>query len=310
MIERIEYGGWKNNLRLSNGAVELIVTLDVGPRILSYKLAGGKNVFKEFADQLGKTGETDWMVRGGHRLWASPEDTTRTYYGDNGPVRYTELSDGSVRFTPEPETEYGLQKEIDVKLDPTGTGVRVLHRIKNVGHEPTDLAPWGLSVMNPGGVEILPLPPKAPHPGSPKNAKSCEDFAPNQCLILWPFTDLSDSRFTFGSRYILLRQDTSKGPTKIGLVHQMGWVGYLNEGTLFVTRFAHERGRTYSDRGSNFETFTNQEILEIETLGPLVTLPSGHATEHTEHWSLASVSGEVTTEKDVDSLIVPKIHAK
>src|SRR3954469_10810630 len=125
-VEKVAYQGWKNNLRLSNGAVELIVTLDVGPRILSYKLAGGKNVFKEFADQLGKSGETDWMVRGGHRLWASPEDTTRTYYGDNGPVAYSELPDGSIRFTPEPEAEYGIQKEIDVKLDSTGSGVRVL----------------------------------------------------------------------------------------------------------------------------------------------------------------------------------------
>ena len=29
---------------------------------------------------------------------------------------------------------------------------------------------------------------------------------------------------------------------------------------------------TYPDLGCNFETFTNEEILEIESLGPLVTL--------------------------------------
>jgi hypothetical protein len=43
-VEVIEYRGWKNNLRLANGDAELIVTLDVGARIISYRLANGFNV--------------------------------------------------------------------------------------------------------------------------------------------------------------------------------------------------------------------------------------------------------------------------
>ena len=103
-VEKIEYKGWKNNLRLSNGTAELIVTLDVGPRVISYRLRDGKNVFKQYAEQLGKTGEPDWQIRGGHRLWVGPEDLTRTYAPDNGPVQYKELGSGSpgVRLTPRP----------------------------------------------------------------------------------------------------------------------------------------------------------------------------------------------------------------
>ncbi len=306
-VELVEYGGWKNNLRLSNDAVELIVTLDVGPRILSYRLLDGKNVFKEFSDQLGKAGEPEWAVRGGHRLWASPEDTTRTYYADNLPVAHAQLADGSVRFAPAPEAEYGLQKEIDVRLSPSGSEVTVLHRIKNVGKAATELAPWALTVMKPGGVEIIPLPPKSPHPGNPKNAKSSADFAPNQSLVLWPFVDLSDSRFGFGRRSLTLAQDTTKGPTKIGLAHAIGWVAYLNDQTLFTKRFVYEAGKTYPDRGCNYETFTNEEILEMESLGPLVTLQPGHSTDHTEHWHLAKVPGEWSGESDLDTLILPNL---
>src|SRR6266851_3412878 len=101
MVDKVEYHGWKNNLRLSNGEAELIITLDVGPRIISYRLAGGKNVFKNYEDQLGKTGEKEWQIRGGHRLWAGPEDLTRTYAPDNGPVGYTEQA-GGARLTPAP----------------------------------------------------------------------------------------------------------------------------------------------------------------------------------------------------------------
>src|SRR5262249_61656177 len=71
-VEKTDYQGWKNNLRLANGDVELIVTLDVGPRIISYRLADGKNVFKEYVRQLGKSGEKDWQIRGGHRAWVGP----------------------------------------------------------------------------------------------------------------------------------------------------------------------------------------------------------------------------------------------
>src|SRR3954470_8993718 len=97
-IETIAYRGWKNNLRIDNGDAELIVTLDVGPRILSYRLAGGQNVFKEDAEQMGGSGESDWKIRGGHRQWTGPEDHTRTYALDNGPVASREVGKGVVRF--------------------------------------------------------------------------------------------------------------------------------------------------------------------------------------------------------------------
>ena len=125
-VEEVEYKGWKHNLRISNGDAELIVTLDVGPRIISYKLTGGKNVFKEFEDQLGKSGEKDWQIRGGTRLWVGPEDVTRTYFPDNGPVKYAKVPppdchrrfSSPFAFTPAPEKEYGIQKELEVHLAP------------------------------------------------------------------------------------------------------------------------------------------------------------------------------------------------
>ena len=40
-IERIQYGGWPNCFRVSNGKIELIVTGDVGPRISASAAATG-----------------------------------------------------------------------------------------------------------------------------------------------------------------------------------------------------------------------------------------------------------------------------
>src|SRR5882724_8237798 len=77
-IEKTAYGGWPNCYRISNGEVELIATTDVGPRILRYGFVSGQNVFREFKEQLGKSGETEWQARGGHRLWMAPEAVTET----------------------------------------------------------------------------------------------------------------------------------------------------------------------------------------------------------------------------------------
>ena len=154
------------------------------------------------------------------------------------------------------------------------------------------------------------LPPKAPHPGSTKNAQRPADFGPQLNLSLWPYFDFKDPRWTFGSRYLLLRQDKTRGPTKIGLSHELGWVAYLNGGTLFVKRFGYEKGKTYPDRGCNFETFTNEDMLEIESLGPLARLEPGKSVEHTEQWELFTNVPDFKDETGIEQTVVPKVAGK
>ena len=57
-IERIPFGGWPNCLRIANDHAEIVITLDVGPRVISYQhLPGGKNVLKTNPEELGRGGE-------------------------------------------------------------------------------------------------------------------------------------------------------------------------------------------------------------------------------------------------------------
>ncbi|WP_169975377.1 hypothetical protein [Tautonia rosea] len=286
-VEIVEFRGWENNVKLSNGDAELIVTLDVGPRVISYRLTDGENVFKLYEDQLGGSGESGWQIRGGHRLWVSPEDPARTYVPDNSPVTYEQIGPGQIRVIVPPDPTFQLQKEMEITLAPSGTETTVIHRIRNAGRQPTELAIWALSVMAPGGIEVIPLPPKAPHPGGAENA-TAEMFAPQLSLTLWSYFDFQDPRWTFGTKALTLRQDpqTDRGPTKLGISTPLGVVGYLNQGTLFLKRFPYLPGRVYPDRGVNYETFTNVDMLELETLGPLVRLGPGEVVEHVERWEL------------------------
>src|SRR3954453_11856329 len=129
-IEKTAWGGWPNCYRITNGEVELIVTTDVGPRVMRYAFVGGQNLFKEFTAQLGKSGEKEWTPRGGHRIWMGPEDVKLTYALDNGPVKI-DVKGSVVTLTQPVEPETGLEKQITVQLAERGTAVEVSHRIKN-----------------------------------------------------------------------------------------------------------------------------------------------------------------------------------
>ena len=78
LIQKTDYAGWANCYRVSNGDVELVLTSDIGPRVMRFGFVGGQNLFKEFAESLGSSGESKWVARGGHRLWAAPEDPVKT----------------------------------------------------------------------------------------------------------------------------------------------------------------------------------------------------------------------------------------
>jgi hypothetical protein len=72
------------------------------------------------------------------------------------------------------------------------------------------------------------------------------------------------------------------------------------DGYLFVKRFQWLAGVQYPDGGCNFETFSNEDMLEVESLGPIVTLGPGQTTSHEERWSLHRKLPSIKTEADVD----------
>jgi hypothetical protein len=275
MIENVSYGGWANCLRLFNRDVELVLTTDVGPRVIRYGFIGGQNVFKEFAEQMGRCGEAAWQPRGGHRIWMAPEIVPDTYAPDNVAVRVT-LGEDRVELTAPVEPQTGLEKSIAVEL--RAEGVKVTHRIRNCASRSRTMAPWALSMMAPGGVGIAKFPPRGTPP---------EDLPPTNPLVMWAFTDLSDPRWTFTKKYLVLRQDTGlKSPQKLGLFNEKTLGAYLLRSDLFVKRYDADPSKTYPDLGASYETFTNDGFLELETLGPLEHVAPGEMVEHVERWSL------------------------
>jgi hypothetical protein len=297
LIEKTAYQGWPNCYRISNGEVELIVTSDIGPRIMRFGFLGGQNLFKEYEDQLGGTGEPEWQLRGGHRIWAAPEDAKRTYALDNSPA-HVEIAGGVLIATSDVEADSGLEKQIEIHLAASGTSVTVIHRLKNTLPWPIELAPWALTMMTPGGMGITGHPPRATHR---------EVLQPTHPLVMWAFTDLSDPRWKFTKKYLMLKQDPgNKEPQKIGHFNPDTWGAYVLGNEVFLKRYAAEPGKVYSDFGCSFEVFSRNDILELETLGPLQNVGTGASAEHIETWSLhRGVEIHEFTDAELDRKLLP-----
>jgi hypothetical protein len=296
LIERIAYSGWENCYRLSNAGMELIVTSDIGPRIIRLAFCGGENIFAEIKKEIGRSGEKAWMIRGGHRLWIAPEKKPLTYEPDNEPVEIRRVKNG-IKTIEKTGALSGCRKKMTIRMDPLKNEVTVLHEITNESGRTIEMAPWALSVLAPGGMAVIPLPDRIPHSA---------EVLPNQEWTLWGYTDLADSRFTIGTKYIFFRHDGKKGPNKLGLLQKEGWSAYCLNGNIFIKTVPHKKGAVYPDGNVNFETFSNKHFLELETLGPLGRLRPGKTVRHIEKWSLHEEAGAIRNEKDAHALIRPR----
>lgn len=297
-MEKIPYGGWSNCIRLANGQIELVATTDVGPRILRLARPGGPNLFKEWPDQLGKTGGEEWRIYGGHRLWHAPEVRPRTYAPDNDPVEVN--WDGRrLRLTQRVEAGTGLQKELEVALSTNQPAVTVTHRLYNRSLWDIEVASWALTVCQGPGRAIVPQEPPVPH---------SERLLPVRTMTLWGYTDMQDPRYTWGTRFVQLRSDPDRRTSqKVGFMNTQGWAAFAREDEVFLKRFAFDPRATYTDLGCNTEIYTNGDMLELETLGPLTRLAPGAAVEHVERWYLfRATPGQ--TDAELDAVLAPLLR--
>lgn len=298
-MKELEYGRFGKCLCLTNGEVELYVTLSFGPRIIRAGFTGGENFMFEdtdghrkqhFADgpYAGKT----FDIAGGHRLWIAPEATPRTYYPDNQPVGYDKTANG-VRLTIAPQTESGLQLSVEIAMSETGGNVTLRHTVTNIGMWGAKFAPWCLSMLAAGGVEVFPV------------NDMDTGLLSNRFLELWPYAKMTDPRIHWGDRYLQLRQDPNATEAfKLGCAQDYPWAAYFLHGDLFIKQYDVDVSAEHADHGCTFETYTCADFLEMETLGAYKVVQPGETVEHTERWSFyQNVAHPGTDEGEIEKLM-------
>lgn len=303
MIETVSYGGWNNCLRLSNDKVELIITTDVGPRVIRFGFIGGQNLLKEFDEQLGVTEGDEWLSFGGHRLWHAPEVSPRTYAPDFDPVACVIDAD-TVTLTQVVEPSTGIEKVIEISLDQNNARVSLTHKLINRNLWAIEVSPWCLTVMAAGGRAIIPQENFIPHGDGPG-----ETFLPARPIVIWPFTAMGDPRFTWGTKYIQMRQDESlQSKQKFGTANTLKWAAYALNNELFIKSFPYDPAAIYPDQGCNCEFFTMPGFLELETLGALARIEPNDCATHKETWALHHQSVGLTDD-EIDAALLQHVSS-
>ncbi len=291
-VKEMIYGNFGKCVELSNGTADLVVTVDVGPRIIRFGLTGKENEFCEDAPAQEKTEYGTWYLRGGHRLWHSPETSPRTYAADNDPVEWFPIENG-IKVIQKTEPWVQIQKEMEITMAGCCNKVQVIHRLTNKNAWPVELSAWALSVMARGGMEIVPQPQRS------------SGFLANRILALWPYAKMNDPRVMWGDKYITLKQDSKmKNPFKFGISNEDGWAAYFNHGNLFIKRYPHRSDAIYPDFGVSYETYTIDFMLEMESLSPVTKLEPDASISHLEEWELVGgVLRPDNNEEAIDQIV-------
>lgn len=299
MLEKMNFSGWPDSIRLSNQEIEMIILTDVGPRIISFGYIHGQNLFYVSPSEKGKTGGDQWHLYGGHRLWHAPEEMPRSYSPDNYKVGHS--WDGkTLTLSQEKEPLTGLIKEMEITMETTGNSVKVLHRIINKNLWAIKLSPWAITAFAGGGTAILPQEPYV----DPERV-----LLPARPLVLWHYTQMNDPRWVWGQKYIQMNFDPAlKSEQKIGILNKQGWAAYFLNSELFIKIFKYDESAGYPDYECNNELYMNGDFVEVESLGPLKETPSHGMVEHIEYWTLNKIPN-LKGEDSIDKNVLPVVKS-
>ena len=262
---------------VENKFLRLEFLADAGPRIVRLSLAGSsENVLAELPHKKIEIAHGDFFLRGGHRLWHSPEAMPRTYLPDNAGLRI------GVRLRQPTEALTGITKSIEIRLDAQRAAAVITHRLQNDGARAVEFAPWAITMLPLGGVAILPQNIGAVDPPG---------LLPNRNLVVWPYTRIHDARLELNDDTIRIYARAELPPCKIGYFNRRGFIAYWRNNILFVKRFAPQIDQPHPDYHCNAEVYCNDEFIELETLAPLMRIEPGQLAMHIETWELYSGVG-------------------
>jgi hypothetical protein len=257
-------------LDFSLGPYRLEVPISYGPRVLGLRLANGPQLFARLDPgvAIDRPEGPPYRFRGGHRLWAGPENPPLTYAPDD---HHCEVARGpeTLRIVG-PVDAAGMGKEMVINRD--GGDLVIEHVLSNQSQALLRVAPWAITQFRLGGVALMPV-------------ASCEPggLQADRSLSLWPYTDLSDSRLHWRQAGVAIEARPGP-PVKLGAGPNPARLGYFIDGCLFVKYLPPPGAGEYQDRGAVGQVYLDHRFCELESVGEVAFLSPGDSVRHSERW--------------------------
>jgi hypothetical protein len=326
LVEKISAFGWENCYRLTSGGAEMIATADVGPRIVFFGQQGGKNLLKLFEHQTGRSGDSDWLVYGGHRLWAAPEDPVLSYIPDNEKVELLEDPESGFLTFVRQSDQSGLERRMGLRALENDEifSLASVDRLANSFSSESDFSGFslkGLGENNPltmdkgkmkDGIigafivrnEIVNRSNMVIKTASwgissfidggvgymplQFNQDQGKELQAGLSVNLWQYCSLADPSYQWKEKHLEIDQKKVQSKQKVGIWSPEPWLAYqLDQLQILIESKADAGERlNFPDMGSNIEIYWDEDMLELETLSPWKNLQPGESVWHDEVWTL------------------------
>ncbi len=283
-VKEISYEHYGSCISISNRIIELIVTVEKGPRIVHLGFVGEENMLfqdkaqthfflnNEISQICGQTAYH--YLYGGHRFYLSPSHLPEARYPDNDAVVYS-IDDDGVLFQAPTQKTSGIQLSCKIMLSETGADFMVVHTAENHSSDTQHVALCTSTMVNPGGFALLP------------QNQGNEFFVADRVYVYWPFTRLHDQRFFMDSDFMTVQQDVSaEYPFKIGYNNMQGWIAYVKDGTVLSKRYVHDPKAVYPDNDASSQIYCAKDFLELTVQSPLYRIEPEDTVKHVENFSL------------------------
>lgn len=260
-------------LWLEQNDIQIGIALDYGIRVRHLSIKGMENLYYEQPSDLsdGFSTPAGWKLRGGHRLWMTPE-CDESYYPDDTPVSYT-LKENGVLIVQDTEPWLKIQKTLEITFQPDGT-VHLIHHFYNRNDHPITGASWGVNSLDGSGKVWIDF------------TAGQSDYAPQRFVSLWGATNLSDPRLKILKNEIVAEHQPITDYFKIGVYSPGGKAILESKGQKLTMTYAVPPSCTLPDNGCNFELYMAKAFLEMETLGSVAQIAPGESVSHWETWKL------------------------
>ncbi len=300
-IEKTSYREWPDAYKLSNGSAEVIVVPAVG-RIMSYSLAGGKNVLWEDptlgkAQAEAKPGE--WVNMGGDKVWPWPQKAWAQILGHEWPPppgvnlpQKAEIVDGTkLRLTSPLIDEFGSRIVREISLAKTGSRVTITTKFEQVAAD----SKWPYAAWTITQIHI-------------------PDYIIARTFDGGGHKDLWETPWGYierdGKDYLVAKPTTEKS-AKLGIDADL--LAAVKGNQLFVQWFdPHDPVKTGDRAQIYFQPGDAKAMekgvtgyIELELTSPQKKPAKGEAISMTVHWELKTIQGS-STPAEAEKLLPPR----
>jgi len=276
-VEPAPFMGWNDAVRLTNGVVEVVVAPEVG-RVVRYGFVDAPNVLWVPEDLGGKTALQlgEWQNFGGDKLWNAPQ-AAWVWPPDidlDGSVHRLEVRNQSLRLISPLSEKAGIRFERDIRLNPDGTRVDFVNRMRNTGDQSREFALWQVTNVDRPSQARLRVRPTAEFPKG---------------WAFYPDSRVEDIEHTDRDGWLTMRRH-AKYAYKVGAPANPFEIEATGNWGRIVLRGEEGSGEgPYPDGGKARQLYGNGDerpYMELEVVDRMVKLAPGEVRDFRTSWTL------------------------